>query len=284
LFVDVLKYKHWIDDPECGVMSQSAGLVQGGSFSTREQFPWLVSISVDLNNDGKFIHSGSGSLISMKHVLAEALSVCSVQAETKKLIATENNRVKLVLGTLKFNEATTSGSAQINGDSIAEIVVHPDARDEVPNIADIAIIKLKNRLQRSNFISPVCLWTGSDEINQIFDQTSYGVGYGRDESGKNSEIRKHVKMNIKTDSYCNQYWNDRIANAPQSKYFCAKGDGTSTTCNYDDPLYIKMNGIWFIRGLLSMMFEFDNGTCNPTKPMLYEDLAFYKNWIAANMK
>jgi len=174
-------------------MSQSAGLVQGGSFSTREQFPWLVLISVDLKNDGKFVHSGPGSLISMKHVLVKAASICSAQAETKKLIAISNNRVRLFLGTLKSDEATASGSVQINGYGIAEIIVHPDALGNLPRIADIAIFKLKNRLQRSNFISPVCLWTGSDEIDQINNKTSYGVGYGRDESGKNSEIRKHVR-------------------------------------------------------------------------------------------
>jgi len=284
LFTDVLEFIDWIEDPtgeapKCGVMTRSAGLVQGGSFSTREQFPWQVSILKSVNEE--FIHRGSGSLITMKHVLAEASAVSDHEEETKKMIALDKHRIKLFLGTLKFDEATTFGSIEVNGDGIAEILVHPNALDGRPSVADIAIISLKNRLHRSKFISPVCLWTGNDADDSI-GLTAYGVGYGRDESGQISGIRKHAKMFIISDSECNSFWRQFKTSTNQSEYFCALGTETESACGRDHSLYVKRNGFWFIRGLLSLVVAINDGVCVLGQPLLYESVAFYRNWIAAN--
>lgn len=58
---------------ECGVMSASVGLIQGGSRSDREAFPWLVNIFAKYLSASLF--AGSGSLISDRHVLCGANSV-----------------------------------------------------------------------------------------------------------------------------------------------------------------------------------------------------------------
>lgn len=58
---------------ECGVMSISANLIQGGYESGREAFPWLVNIFTKYH--GASLYAGSGSLISNRHVLCAANSV-----------------------------------------------------------------------------------------------------------------------------------------------------------------------------------------------------------------
>jgi len=283
LFTDILQYLDWIEDPKgekpkCGVMTRSTGLIQGGSFSTREQFPWQVSILAKQNNE-PFGHRGSGSLISMKHVLTTAASVGSVV--TKKLLPLSIDRIKLFLGTLKYDEATFFGSIEVDSNGIAEILVHPNARYDLLHIANIAIISLKNRIQSSSFISPVCLWREGDDIDKVSGQISYGVGYGINEMGKVSGVRKQARMLITSNSYCNQFYDTK---AVQSKYLCAQGDVIELACKGDGPLYIKRSGAWFIRALGNSMFSFPNGTCDPQKPILYEDLAYYKDWIADNAR
>jgi len=290
LFTEILKYLDWIDIPsrkvengveeevKCGVMSESAGLVQGGRISSRETFPWIVSIFVE--DFGKFSHFGSGSLISSKHVLATATSVALRDKATNKMVAVEKSRVKLIFGSLKFDEIT-SDSVEVDGDGIAEILVHPNAHGSLPRTANIAIISLKNRLHKTNFVSPVCLW---QESSESIGSASYGVGYGVDETGSYSGIRKHVKMLITSDLYCIHHYRNVMTTASHSKYFCAQSDGTATTCSNDDPLYIKINGTWFIRGLLNAFSYFADGTCDAQKPILYEDIALFQDWIATNSR
>jgi secreted trypsin-like serine protease len=57
IYTNVMKYLEWIKNPNgvketCGIMSSSAGLVAGGKVATREQFPWVVAISLFTEADG----------------------------------------------------------------------------------------------------------------------------------------------------------------------------------------------------------------------------------------
>jgi len=289
LFMDVLKYYDWIEDPtgrepKCGVMSRSSGLVKGGTLSTREQFPWQVSIFVREHFKSDYEPRGSGSLITMKHILATAATVCYPEDYTLKFVAFTHDQVKLFIGTLKFDDATATGAVQVNGNEIDRIVAHPIGYYSVPRTADIAIITLKSRLARSNFISPVCMWRGSQSVSEIVGQVGYGVGYGIDENGKKSGIRKHARMIIQNEPYCKQNWGNQTANAT-SKFFCAQGVGSETACGHDHPIYIKTSGFWFIRGLFSKAYHYvSNGACADNRPILYEDLSIFQDWIAANSR
>jgi len=274
--------------PTCGIMSEAAGLVQRGFTATRKQFPWIVPIFTYYS--GKFKHFGSGSLISMKHVLTAAIFAAIPEPRTNKLIALPHNHVKLYFGMLHFSEASTHNSVEVSGDGIEEIIVHPNAVHggrSYLHVADIAIISLKNRLLQSEFISPVCLWHGSDDISDINGFISYGVGYGSDVFGDDTETREYARMFIQSNPYCRQFYGSGIDEASQSQYFCAQGDGAATPCKKDIPLYMKVAGFWYIRGM-SVMFKLSPfsafKTCDEKRPMLYEDLAFYQSWIVANMK
>lgn len=58
---------------ECGVMSSAASLVQNGHATQREAFPWIVNVFT--RYEGATLYTGSGSLISDRHVLCAANSV-----------------------------------------------------------------------------------------------------------------------------------------------------------------------------------------------------------------
>lgn len=60
-------------DRECGLMSPSTGLIQGGHKTERETFPWIVNIFTKYH--GVSLYAGSGSLISDRHILCAANSV-----------------------------------------------------------------------------------------------------------------------------------------------------------------------------------------------------------------
>lgn len=64
-----------IDEPvdNCGIMSASGGLIQGGLKTGAETFPWITSLFTKYH--GASLYAGSGSLISERHVLCAANSV-----------------------------------------------------------------------------------------------------------------------------------------------------------------------------------------------------------------
>lgn len=64
-----------IDEPleTCGMMSSSSSLIQGGSKTEASSFPWIGSLFTKYH--GALLYSGSGSLISDRHVLCAANSV-----------------------------------------------------------------------------------------------------------------------------------------------------------------------------------------------------------------
>jgi secreted trypsin-like serine protease len=62
-----------------------------------------------------------------------------------------------------------------------EIRVHPDY---VPltSDADIAVVVLSEDLQFTKYIRPICMWSGSDDVDRIVGQQGKVVGWGRDET------------------------------------------------------------------------------------------------------
>lgn len=64
-----------LDEPveQCGIMSASSSLIQGGQRSSAETFPWIASVLT--RYQGATLYAGSGSLISDRHVLCAANSV-----------------------------------------------------------------------------------------------------------------------------------------------------------------------------------------------------------------
>jgi len=275
LFTNVLKFIEWIADPsgdhqKCGVMSKSAGLVQGGELSSRDQFPWEVSVLLFKHKAYQFL--GSGSLISTRHVLTKAGSVASVR-RNKTFAELPINRLRLIAGSVNASQAIGSGALQIDSKEIASISIHPKARDGLLQVAAVAVVALKHSIHKSDFVFPVCLLSEDSHDHQI-----YGVGYGLDESGKASGVRKHTAMMIKDQQYCEKDWSELLPLGDESKFFCAKGNGNDTTCKMDTFAYTKINGLWFIKGLRSMNYETDGKTCDPST-VLYEDAAFYWQWI-----
>jgi hypothetical protein len=258
----------------CGIMSSSASLIQGGKISTREQFPWVVAISIETTNGWE--HEGSGSLISAKHVVASADSVS--YGEPFKAFRNEN--IRLYLGTTKWNSANDPGAVLIDGtDGIEKVVLYPGARNadlskNLLIVNNLAVVFIKKPIQFSKFVSPVCLLKLDTKASDQVGQIAFGVGYGKDKNEIVTGIRKYVTMTITDDNECKSYWGKWIKNDPAKEYFCTKVDD-SFPYFCDNPLFVKIDERWYLRGILNTY-----GTM--IKRMLYEDQsAKLVKWISS---
>jgi uncharacterized protein YebE (UPF0316 family) len=276
LLVVVLKFlNEGVDSySECGIMSSSSGLIQNGKFSSRKEFPWMASI-----NDHASLYNSSGALISRKHVVTRATVVGYWNDDKTKRIAIETSRFKIYLGSLQHVSDQNIFNAQ-------EIILHPNIKlvDEVPT-NDIAIIVLSTSVEFSDFIRPVCLWTFSDDLNLIKNLPIYAVGYGNDENGIVSNVRKHAKVTLMNQNECEENYSFAKTFFIENKSFCVIGDENESPCKFDVILFVKFNGKWYLRGIFLRRFAYPNKSCpvGPSHPFLYHDVATNIKWIE-NMK
>lgn len=286
-FTDLHYFKNWIqtfdppdndfDDLQCGIMSKSAGLVQGNQFSLRDQFPWVVSIVFN----GGF--NNNGALVSDRHIITYIETVASWNTILQKYIPDSLHSFKIYLGSTKINDASKAGSIVANP---SEIHLHPHVRriGDTP-INSIAIVSMKYSVQFNKFIRPICIWTFDNSIELIKYSHIYGVGYGKDDTGSFSGVRKHAKVSLKDEGLCREVYSDALDVFNETKLLCVQGNGRETPCFRDTPLFVKFNDKWYLRGiLLRLRYWVSNGTCIFDKPLLYEDVAQNYQWILSQIK
>lgn len=263
----------------CGIMSQSSGLIQGGNFSQRHDFPWMAVITT-VNNYGIWSHKGSGSLISSKHVIAKARSVSFLDTH-KYWIPFSADRVQIYLGTTKPDYLSEEGSLKV---SVASIQVYPNARKiSAFSIFNFALITLENYVTFNDFIKPICLWNFDENFeNELIDKAAYAVGYGVDESGSVSHTRKHTRVTITSESACMNEFREEIEAGRESKLFCiiAIESDKDSPCHYDSQLYVKIDSVWYLKGILcSARMYMGFRVCAVSYPILAEDISPYVDWI-----
>lgn len=260
-------------------MTEPTNLIQGGQKSSRRNFPWTVAIFIREKFD-LYEHKAVGTLISNKHIVSLG-NPLSYQNDANFLLPIDVNRLKMYFGVESFSESYTSGALIIDG--ALKIVLHPLMNVQIPRSADIAVIFLLSEVFTTGFISPACLMISetmkSDFASKIEGKVGYAVGWGINEAGVFSELKKQTPLKVLSQNFCYQSFSNFFTT--KSKYFCAiNTDKSSTACELDDPFYMKFDGKWFLAGLINVyFFNNDENKCSVMSPVLYENVLYYTNWI-----
>jgi secreted trypsin-like serine protease len=136
----------------CGGKSLLTGLVVGGSYSARGEWPWLCAIYKKLERE----YTCSGNLISKSHVVtvAHCMQPKVEPSQISPQISPEELEVLLGKQDLSKDEA---GSERRD---VTNIFVHKDWKfQEKKYDADVAILVLNEDVVFSQYIMPVCLPT-----------------------------------------------------------------------------------------------------------------------------
>lgn len=87
---------------------------------------------------------------------------------------------------------------------VENIIVHPNYNPIDRNkVNDIALIKLKNDVISTKFISPICLPV--EKSSRAINYTNHTLevsGFGRTENGTTSQRKMKLKLNARTPEYC----------------------------------------------------------------------------------
>lgn len=74
--------------------------------------------------------------------------------------------------------------------------IHPEFAHTDSGDSDIAILVLRTSVDYSPVIKPICLWTGSINLENIIGKTGIVVGWGIDESGNYTTEPRMVRVPI----------------------------------------------------------------------------------------
>lgn len=170
--------------------------------------------------------------------------------------------------------------------SLQQIAIQDIIRHEGFNTGtlenDIALLKLVGEIAQTDYVKPVCFWTGGDAEELVVGKNGYIAGWGRDEKNELSDELKSVVMPIVSRKACQEsdpnyytrYLYDR-------KTLCA-GFRNGTSAGPGDSgggLFLEIGGKWFLRGIVSNG-KADHATIIDTKNyVVFTDVAYYRMWI-----
>jgi len=61
--------------------------------------------------------------------------------------------------------------------------IHPDYAHGITFDSDLAILNLRTPVEYNPFIKPICLWSGSTDLENVVNKIGYVVGWCQDEFG-----------------------------------------------------------------------------------------------------
>ncbi|CAH4032287.1 phenoloxidase-activating enzyme-like [Pieris brassicae] len=254
-------------DGTCGIDSTSGNKIFGGEATNIDQYPWLAL----LQYAREFLLC-SGSLISPKLILTAAHCISG------------SNRAPLFARLAEYNITSyPTDTVETDGggfDSSTVVIIpventlaHPD-HNRSKRLHDIGFVKLQRAAVLSDFIKIICLPT-VDLFPQFNKKTNFTVaGWGLDESGESSDVKKHVMLPFVKDDYCKERYSD----LPLLNVICAGGEAGKDTCNGDSggPLMYEVSPSFVIIGVLSFGYR----ECGIAGwPSVYTNVFQYIKWI-----
>jgi hypothetical protein len=260
-----------LDDNFCGIMSASAEPIQGENFSKRTQFPWIVAIVqyMETHDDSYEMDyvtgfSGSGSLISNKHVITSTnLYINHRRGYEGSFVDTKT--IYVYPDITNVENLHDSGAINVG---VANVSIYPfDKKLKVIN--NVFILTLDREIVFSQYIRPVCLWPFESTLDQIAGREAYAVGIegeGRF-TNREKEVLNRTHVSVTIQQSCDGHYEEQLQFQNITRMFCVKGNDVRERCYDASELYMKIGANWFLKGFYSRAQR-----CNASFPILFDDI------------
>ncbi|XP_061446252.1 serine protease 33-like isoform X1 [Rhineura floridana] len=258
---------------DCGWPQMFSPRIIGGKKADEGEWPWQASIRKNR------IHMCGGSLISSQWVVTAAHCF-------EGRLNLPEFRVNLGEYELPKPAPTMVSSA------VSQIIVHPSYAGEGLS-ADIALMQLKEAVNFSRTILPVCLPSTSDPDTFPVGMVCWVTGWGLISADGYFIARslQELEVPILGVEECDQMFHEDsngTETVPQGHRLIYKDmicagypDGKKDTCQGDSggPLVCKQNGIWFLAGVVSFGLD----CAKPKRPGIHTRVTSYLDWIQHTM-
>lgn len=271
-----------IDKETCGiVVARPRPLITHGEATHEGEFPWHAAIyhskGVNLN------YICGASLIGTRHLLTAAHCVTKPRTE----IPSKVGSMVVYLGKHYLKEWSSKG---IQDRKVDKVIVHPNFEsDNFRN--DIAIIKLQQSIDITDYVRPVCLWEGNTELYPLINREGIVTGWGFDEHGEITDGLHKAAMPIVSTESCIYSYPDFFARFTSNSTFCAGYRNGTSACNGDSGSGMVFSKIdhrttrWQLRGIVSLSVALQNeAKCNTSHYVVFTDVAKHVDWIKEQIR
>ncbi|CAH1111806.1 unnamed protein product [Psylliodes chrysocephalus] len=266
-------------DEQCGVVVKAAQpLITYGQPTEEGQFPWHVALYHARGIDLTYICGGS--LISSNHIITVAH--CVTRRKTQSALSPST--LMVYLGKYYLKVWSNPG---IQDRQIEKIIVHQRYNSHTFS-NDIAILKLNQPADITDFVRPVCLWNELNHLESVIAKQGTVVGWGFDQNGKVTEQLTQAHMPVVSQETCIYSFPEFYSRFTSDHTYCAGFNNGTSVCNGDsgggmvfprrgsDP----HNPIWQIRGMVSISVALQNQfKCDSSHYVVFTDIAKYLDWI-----
>ncbi|XP_076245966.1 transmembrane protease serine 9-like [Calliopsis andreniformis] len=261
-------------DPTVGLYFDQVYYLYNGFEAKVNEFPYAVALGYkDTNTDtnsSSLKYTCGGTLISLQHVLTAAHCVNNIQNSVP---------IEVRLGDVDI-KSTTYNVQRI---PISDIISHPEYRRHSV-YHDVAIIKLKTKVQMSNSAKPICLETKPvNSLSMTSDTSLVAVGWGTTGVAENTsdKLMRTPSLSLVNKEECRKYYPEsfRLSRGIDDTMFCARDNNSSRRSDacYGDsggPMLMLAKSDESVVGVTA----FGSG-CGSVVPGIYTSVYSYLDWI-----
>ncbi|XP_038206460.1 CLIP domain-containing serine protease 2-like [Zerene cesonia] len=266
----------------CG--TQNEYRIVGGTQTEIDEHPWMALLKYT-KPKGSGYYCG-GVLISSRYVLTAAHCIKGAD-----LPSTWN------LSEVRLGEWNLKTTQDCNRDDCALPVVNVPIEEVIPHDQysahdgnqqyDIALIRLANEVNFTDFVKPICLPHAPEFKSMKFEGMTMEVaGWGKTETKSTSDVKLKVRLPVIKEDDCKEIYSaaNRVITDRQ---MCAGGLSGEDSCRGDSggPLMGQDNtnnkGKWFAVGIVS----YGPSPCGTLGwPGVYTRVTYFTDWIISNMR
>ncbi|XP_078055332.1 transmembrane protease serine 3-like [Mustelus asterias] len=247
---------------DCGKRIKTSPRIVGGSPAQLGNWPWQVSLHY------KSRHVCGATIISRDWVITA--SHCFFEDDSYK-----PSNWKLYSGFISQNRLYRATRSYVS-----RIVTHSGYSSDT-NDYDIALMKLTQPLQFTDFVKPACLPTFDQQFPDGMNCWISGFGHTEEGGSSISNILLEASVNIIGSNTCNQrsVYNGAIT---QQMICAGKITGGIDSCQGDSggPLVCEVSGTWYLTGVTSWGI----GCARKNKPGVYARVTQLTDWIFTQME
>ncbi|XP_012252479.2 serine protease gd-like isoform X1 [Athalia rosae] len=248
-------------------------LVSRGDKTEPGDWPWLVALFVSRI---RLEFQCAGNLITDKHVLTAAHCL---KSDGKELPA---STLLAVVGRYRLRNWAERGSVTYE---VSQFILHSEYGQRGKGFdCDIGVVTLMESVTFGKLIKPICLWSGSTEIETVVGKVGFVVGWGRDELGNPVTVEPRMaKVPIVSQEECLRS-NADFVEITSNRTFCGGSRDGSGPCNGDSGgglvMWDATSRRYHLRGLVSLsLLDRETGACDLSQFVVYTDTARYLDWI-----
>ncbi|XP_055375214.1 serine protease 7 [Condylostylus longicornis] len=258
--------------------------IYNGKDADLGEFPWMVLLEYRKKN-GDVIPDCAGSIINSKYILTAAHCL------TGKILTEIGPLVSVRLGEHDLTQDLDCVDCGVGclSSSCADPVIFIEPDEIIPHEEyndshkqhDIGLIRLKNHINFTAFIRPVCLPSAVNLQRTLPGEEIIVSGWGRTTSAAKSNVKQKLQVPVINQNDCISKFATKKQEIKESQ-ICAGGKFYEDSCDGDSggPL-MKQSGLkWTIEGVVS----FGNRCGLEGWPGIYTRVSSYEDWIKSKLK